>query len=104
MQDFDMTLVDQHTGGRWLGTNVAELGDRVRPFFKDFIPLAVSKNLCVGIATFSPQVGVVKSVLEYAFGDSLAARIAIRGNDGSWTDGAYSKREDGSWLPVGDKT
>lgn len=82
--DFDLTLVDQHTGGSWVGTDINELADKVRPFFREFIPAAQAKGLQVAIVTFSPQILVVRQVLTAVFGSACSDQILIRGNDGSW--------------------
>jgi hypothetical protein len=80
--DFDLTLVSEHTGGRWRGT-VAELAAKVRPLFKALVPLALERDICVAIVTFSPQVPTISAVLQHEY-PSLASRIAIRGEDKSW--------------------
>jgi hypothetical protein len=53
--DFDMTMVDVHTGGRWQ-SGEAELAQRIRPFFRAFIPKAAEHGLHVAVVTFSEQV------------------------------------------------
>ena len=53
--DFDLTLVDVHTGGCWAGS-VAALASRVRPYMKQLVDDALSAGLYVAIVTFSPQV------------------------------------------------
>ena len=42
--DFDQTLVECHTGGRWNGT-VAELSAKIRPIFRSLIPRALNKSI-----------------------------------------------------------
>ena len=41
--DFDLTLVDMHTGGRFEGSPM-ELCRAVRPFFRSLIPMAISRG------------------------------------------------------------
>lgn len=41
--DFDLTLVDEHTGGRYDGS-ATTLSTRVRPFFLTLIPLAIESG------------------------------------------------------------
>lgn len=41
--DFDLTIVDIHTSGRWPGTP-EQLAQRIRPFFQSLIPVAVSQG------------------------------------------------------------
>jgi hypothetical protein len=43
--DFDLTIIDVHTGGRWPGTP-ADLRRRIRPLFNLLIPAAISNGLC----------------------------------------------------------
>jgi hypothetical protein len=45
-----MTLVDEHTGGLWLGTDINDLAAKVRPFFREFVPAA----LACGIHVYVP--------------------------------------------------
>jgi hypothetical protein len=47
--------VDVHTGGRWQ-SGEAELAQRIRPFFRAFIPKAAEHGLHVAVVTFSEQV------------------------------------------------
>lgn len=41
--DFDLTIVDIHTSGRWPGTP-EQLVQRIRPFFQALIPVAVAQG------------------------------------------------------------
>ena len=41
--DFDLTLVDEHTRGDY-GGSAASLCQRVRPFFRALIPMALSRG------------------------------------------------------------
>jgi hypothetical protein len=81
-QDFDQTFITEHTGGRWRGT-VDDLATKVRPFFKDLVPIALENGILVAIVTFSPQSDVISGVLQKHFPE-LEKHIPIRGNDGSW--------------------
>jgi hypothetical protein len=80
--DFDLTIVNIHTGGKWSGT-VEELASHIRGFFKYLIPAAILSGIHVAVVTFSPQVGIIAAVLRHAFPDQ-ASKIPIRGNDGTW--------------------
>ncbi|CAM9361024.1 unnamed protein product [Pylaiella littoralis] len=80
--DFDLTILDIHTSGRWPGTP-EQLAQRIRPFFQALIPVAVAAGMYVGVVTFSPQVSMISSVLKAAFPD-VASQIPIRGDDFSW--------------------
>lgn len=80
--DFDQTMIDVHTGGRWK-ESAAELAPHLRPLFLRLVPLATSRNLRIAIVTFSPQTDHIREVLEFAFPD-VAEHIVIRGNDLTW--------------------
>eukprot|EP00953_Heterococcus_sp_UTEX-ZZ885_P031895 16689-Heterococcus_DN1.PRE.7 len=89
--DFDMTMVDVHTGGRWQ-SGEAELAQRIRPFFRAFIPKAAEHGLHVAVVTFSEQTKLIRSVLRAAFGKVIAANIVVRGSDATWSyEGVGSK-------------
>jgi nucleoside diphosphate kinase len=81
--DFDQTILDTHTGGRWPGT-AEELTTHVRPIFAQLIQAAVSRNIQVAVVTFTPQIKFVRAVLESIVGHEAAERIPIRGNDRTW--------------------
>lgn len=80
--DFDQTVIDIHTGGRFTGT-VAELASHVRPIFAQLINSAHEVGIKIAIVTFSPQVDHIQDVLETHF-TSFAHEIIIRGRDRSW--------------------
>lgn len=81
--DFDQTIIDIHTGGRWNGTS-AELAAHIRPHFLHFLRAAADASLHLAVVTFSPQVGFVSDVLRTHF-PAFADQVVIRGRDGSWT-------------------
>ena len=64
--DFDMTLLDKHTGGHWY-KSAEDLRCCIRPVFLRLIPALVKKGLAVAIVSFSPQVGLIKNLLALAF-------------------------------------
>ncbi|EED89063.1 predicted protein [Thalassiosira pseudonana CCMP1335] len=80
--DFDQTLVDVHTGGRWKGTT-QELVQHMRPLFLRLVPLASQHNIRVAIVTFSRQTERIREVLELSYPD-YADVIPIRGCDNTW--------------------
>lgn len=80
--DFDQTMIDVHTGGRWQGTAI-ELSEHMRPVFLHFLPAATSRNIRIAVCTFSGQTKHIRDVLEYLFPD-IAELIVIRGNDRTW--------------------
>mmetsp|Transcript_18629 Transcript_18629/g.18721 ORF Transcript_18629/g.18721 Transcript_18629/m.18721 type:complete len:192 (+) Transcript_18629:233-808(+) len=80
--DFDLTIINIHTGGRWAGT-VPELCTKIRPFFRYLIPAAMNSDIFVAIVTFSPQTNAIREVLISSFPE-YAEKIPIRGNDGTW--------------------
>ena len=75
--DFDCTIIDIHTGGRWHGTTEELLG-HVRPYFPPLLKAALNNNINVAVVTFSPQVQLVRDVLEHHLGHDLSHKIAIR--------------------------
>jgi hypothetical protein len=81
--DFDHTLVDLHTD-REEAFEIPVLAEYIRPFFMEFIPLAINSNILVAIVTFSRHVHMIYSLLKHCFGATTADRMTIRGNDGSW--------------------
>ena len=76
--DFDQTLIGIHTGGCWKHS-VEELKPHVRPMFRTMLPAALDRGLYVGIVTFSPQVDMIRSILEDVVGQERAQYIPIRG-------------------------
>jgi hypothetical protein len=81
--DFDQTILDTHTSGRWTGSS-DELVQHVRPQFAELIRAAQAHQLQVAVVTFTGQVHLVKAVLESIVGPQAAERIPIRGQDRSW--------------------
>jgi len=79
--DFDQTVIDIHTGGRWNGS-VSELASHVRPIFTELINTAHNAGFAIAIVTFSPQVDHIREVLETHF--TFSNKIVIRGRDHSW--------------------
>eukprot|EP00984_Skeletonema_dohrnii_P003260 scaffold1079_cov138-Skeletonema_dohrnii-CCMP3373.AAC.3 len=80
--DFDQTMIDVHTGGRWQGTAL-ELTEHMRPVFLHLVPEATNRNIRIAICTFSGQTKHIREVMEYAF-PNIAELIVIRGNDKTW--------------------
>eukprot|EP00594_Rhizosolenia_setigera_P002908 CAMPEP_0178942174 /NCGR_PEP_ID=MMETSP0789-20121207/1835_1 /TAXON_ID=3005 /ORGANISM="Rhizosolenia setigera, Strain CCMP 1694" /LENGTH=191 /DNA_ID=CAMNT_0020621529 /DNA_START=24 /DNA_END=599 /DNA_ORIENTATION=+ len=69
--DFDLTMINRHTGGRWKDSPQA-LAKHVRPLFKELIPLANEFGIMISIVTFSSQVDLIRRSLDEAFiGDSI---------------------------------
>eukprot|EP00581_Thalassiosira_minuscula_P018612 CAMPEP_0183733900 /NCGR_PEP_ID=MMETSP0737-20130205/42362_1 /TAXON_ID=385413 /ORGANISM="Thalassiosira miniscula, Strain CCMP1093" /LENGTH=191 /DNA_ID=CAMNT_0025967265 /DNA_START=158 /DNA_END=733 /DNA_ORIENTATION=- len=82
--DFDQTMIDIHTGGRWK-ESVPELAQHIRPLFLHLLPMATARNIRIAVVTFSPQTKHIREVLEHVFSPSLSELIPIRGNDRTWT-------------------
>jgi len=80
--DFDLTLICEHTGGKW-GGGGHDLAMKVRPLFKLLVPLAMQNDILVAIVTFSPQTRLIAEVLQHVFPE-FANKIPIRGEDKSW--------------------
>ena len=92
--DFDRTILDIHTGGRWKGSP-EELFPHVRPIFAHLIEAAMASSssdeegegrefLHVGVVTFSRQIQLVRGILDQIVGPEVSQRIPIRGRDDSW--------------------
>jgi hypothetical protein len=83
--DFDQTIIDIHTGGRWNGST-EELQSHVRPEFRQLmVAVASQTDICMAIVTFSVQSSVVGAVIESIVGPEHAAKIPVRGGDRSWS-------------------
>ena len=80
--DFDRTVVDVHTSGRFKGSGKA-LAQHVRPFFADFCHAAQDVGLWVAIVSFSPQASLIADCMVAALGGKVA-RMYLRCADGSW--------------------
>jgi hypothetical protein len=92
--DFDLTVIDVHTGGRWKKSAEELARQHVRPEFRQFILSCLNNNqhdtattaIYVSIVTFTPQTHLVQHVMENIVGDVERARsILIRGEDNSWS-------------------
>lgn len=81
--DFDQTILDIHTGGRWR-ESLDELLPHVRPVFVQLMQAALEHNIQVAIVTFSGQTKMIREVLERTVGLPEAPQIPIRGGDRSW--------------------
>lgn len=80
--DFDDTLIQGHTFGRWPG-NAVDLAAKIRPLFRSLIPVAMLNGLHVAIVTFSSQVSLIRQCLLHQFPD-FGDNILIRGMDDTW--------------------
>jgi len=81
--DFDQTILDIHTGGKWRGS-AQELAEHVRPMFYHLIKAAHDANVKVAVVTFSSQVEQISHILELYFPE-FSTEIIIRGRDKSWS-------------------
>jgi hypothetical protein len=88
--DFDQTILDVHTRGRWNGT-LEELLPHVRPVFAQLIQAALANNIHVAIVTFTTQIKFVRGVLESI--TPHAEKIPIRGSDRSWSYNGEGSQE-----------
>lgn len=82
--DFDQTMIDTHTGGRWKDS-VAELALHMRPIFLSLVTMAHQRNMRIAICTFSGQTQHIREVLETSYPKDISESIIIRGNDNTWT-------------------
>ncbi|KAJ7337268.1 hypothetical protein OS493_010125 [Desmophyllum pertusum] len=84
--DFDLTIVNVHTRGCWQFTSKS-LVSRVRPSFKQFFIAALNcSDLHVAVVTLSPQIPLIREVMEQALPESNTSRIHYRGTDGKWKE------------------
>ena len=81
--DFDCTVLDVHTFGRWEGT-VEDLHDHIRPELKNLMLKALEKDIKLAIVTYSPQIHIVRGIVEHIVGPERVSLIPIRGGDKSW--------------------
>jgi hypothetical protein len=83
--DFDQTIVDVHTQGRWTGS-VSELAEHVRSEFRLLLQACCEHEILVAIVTFSGQTKIVQGVVETVVGpDYFASHVVVRGQDRSWS-------------------
>jgi hypothetical protein len=82
--DFDLTMIDVHTGGRYAGT-ADELAKHVRSEMRQLLHACVEHGIHIAIVTFSGQTEHVRGVIEHVVGMEQAARIPIRGRDRTWS-------------------
>lgn len=84
--DFDETIVDIHTGGRWTGSD-EELVSHVRPDFRCVIARCLDEDenngtgIYISVATFSTQKELISSVLSKSTPNHRAKDIPIFGRD-----------------------
>ncbi|RMX39232.1 hypothetical protein pdam_00016191 [Pocillopora damicornis] len=84
--DFDQTIINMHTCGVWQFSSKS-LVPRVRPSFKQFFKAALScGDLHVAIVTKSPQISLIREVMEQALPECDTSRIHYRGADGEWKE------------------
>ena len=81
--DFDNTLVDVHTEGKWTDSS-DKLVKHVRPGLKEMMEVALKRGqLRVAIVTQSSQTDLIRKVLKKSF-KGEASKIIIRGQDKTW--------------------
>lgn len=64
--DFDLTVIDRHTGGRWKGTS-KELSQHVRPEIHCLLNSAFNRKIDAAIVTFSEQIELISNVTQQIF-------------------------------------
>mmetsp|Transcript_12280 Transcript_12280/g.16852 ORF Transcript_12280/g.16852 Transcript_12280/m.16852 type:complete len:179 (-) Transcript_12280:1098-1634(-) len=82
--DFDLTLISEHTGGRYSG-NSKELSKLIRPCFSDLIPFLLDGGIQVAVVTFSCQTPLIKEAIKIGF-PTHWQKIVIRACDNTWGD------------------
>ena len=78
--DFDATIIDIHTGGRWKGT-AEELAKHVRPGMQCFIRQCLERGIHVSVATFSTQTELISAVLGQTIDHEQAKAIPVFGDN-----------------------
>ena len=68
--DFDMTFIDIHTHGSWSDDHEL-LSEHIRPLFRLLVRELLSNGLILSIVTFSPQVDLIKDLLQFCFRDHV---------------------------------
>jgi hypothetical protein len=68
--DFDKTLIDIHTQGNWV-QSASSLKLHIRPFFKNFIELALANGIEIAIISDSTQATLVSKVVSCLQGSEL---------------------------------
>lgn len=82
--DFDQTILDVHTGGRW-EKSLEEIFAHVRPVFAQLIQAASEDgDMHIAVVTYTRQIHFVRGVLDHIVGPEASQQIPIRGGDRSW--------------------
>jgi hypothetical protein len=74
--DFDLTILDIHTGGNW-NSSAHELIPHVRAEMKCVIHRSLERGIHIAVASFSIQEQLIRSVLGGAI--AIAHEIIVRG-------------------------
>ena len=83
--DFDLTVIDLHTGGRWKGA-YDELSKHVRPEIQCLLNSAFNQNIDAAIVTFSTQIDLIGNVTGQIFpGQHIPAYGWYAAKDGKQT-------------------
>ena len=77
--DFDATIIDIHTGGRWKGT-AQEFAKHMRPEMQCFIKQCLKREIHVSVATFSTQTEFISTVLHQTIDHEHAKAIPVFGD------------------------
>ena len=80
--DFDLTVIDLHTGGRWKGTP-EELSKHLRPEIQCLLNSAFNQKIDTAIVTFSTQIDLIGNVTGQIFpGQHIPVHGWYTANDG----------------------
>ncbi|KAK7478266.1 hypothetical protein BaRGS_00011276 [Batillaria attramentaria] len=77
--DFDLTILDIHTYGKWDGP-VEKLVPHVRPCMRDLIEMAQSKGVFVCIVTFHRQMDLIQELLRLVLPKKVANKVIVQVN------------------------
>lgn len=83
--DFDLTIIDRHTGGRWT-SSPKKLRKHVRPALECLLNAAMDRGIYVAVVTFSEQEELISNVMNQVFPGRY---IPVRG----WLDEKGGKQE-----------
>jgi hypothetical protein len=78
--DFDLTMIDVHTGGHWNG-DAQELALHIRPETRCLVVEALERGLHVAIASFSRQDGLISQVLDEGIAEASNYKIFVSGGN-----------------------
>jgi len=89
--DFDMTILNIHTGGEWEG-GAEKLQKHVRNEFKCLIQTSLERGIFVAVASFSKQEELILSVLKEFIPEHHYSRVSVKGGN-NYPESTGKKRQ-----------